>query len=116
MINLINFGGRAVLHPSPRARRGIVATLAATAILVALAACSSNASTRAGAADGPSTTVVAVTAPASIPAGTTLRIGDQLDYLKTVLELAGQDKGLPYKIDYSAFIGGPPMLQAFQAG
>jgi sulfonate transport system substrate-binding protein len=51
-----------------------------------------------------------------IPAGTTLRIGDQLDYLKTVLKLSGEDQGLPYDVEYSAFIGGPPMLQAFQGG
>jgi sulfonate transport system substrate-binding protein len=51
-----------------------------------------------------------------VPAGTTLRVGDQLDYLKTVLSLSGQDKDLPYKLEYSSFIGGPPMLQAFQAG
>src|SRR3954451_16798404 len=51
-----------------------------------------------------------------IPAGTTLRIGDQLDYLKTVLKLAGEDRNFPYKIEYSAFVGGPPMLQAFQGG
>ncbi|MCU1401437.1 MAG: hypothetical protein JWN62_4546, partial [Acidimicrobiales bacterium] len=62
-----------------------------------------------------STTVVPVTAP-PVPAGVTLRVGDQLDYLKTVLGLSGQDQNLPYTIDYSAFIGGPPMLQAFQAG
>jgi sulfonate transport system substrate-binding protein len=51
-----------------------------------------------------------------IPAGTVLRVGDQLDYLKTVLKLAGEDQDFPYKVEYSAFVGGPPMLQAFQAG
>ncbi|MCU1394003.1 MAG: hypothetical protein JWM34_2431 [Ilumatobacteraceae bacterium] len=63
----------------------------------------------------PATTAVPVTAP-PVPAGVTLHIGDQLDYLKTVLSLAGQDQNFPYTVDYSAFIGGPPMLQAFQAG
>lgn len=53
---------------------------------------------------------------AKVPAGTTLRVGDQLDYLKTVLKLAGEDQNFPYKVEYSAFVGGPPMLQAFQAG
>jgi len=51
-----------------------------------------------------------------IPAGTTLRIGDQLKALQTVLGLAGEDKNFPYTVEYSAFVGGPPMLQAFQAG
>ena len=49
-----------------------------------------------------------------VPSGVTLRIGDQLDYLKTVLSLSGQDQNFPYAIEYGAFIGGPPMLQAFQ--
>jgi sulfonate transport system substrate-binding protein len=57
-----------------------------------------------------------VALPTSIPAGTTLRIGDQLDNLKNTLQLGQQDSNLPYKVQYSAFVGGPPMLQAFQAG
>ncbi|MCU1399309.1 MAG: hypothetical protein JWN62_2418 [Acidimicrobiales bacterium] len=61
------------------------------------------------------TTTVPVTAP-PVPAGVTLRIGDQLDYLKTVLGEAGQDQDFPYTVDYAAFVGGPPMLQAFQGG
>ncbi|MET0894559.1 MAG: ABC transporter substrate-binding protein [Acidimicrobiia bacterium] len=56
------------------------------------------------------------TTSAKIPAGTVLRVGDQLDYLKTILKLAGEDQNFPYKVEYSAFVGGPPMLQAFQAG
>ncbi len=51
-----------------------------------------------------------------IPAGTVIKVGDQLDYLKTVLKLSGEDQSFPYKVEYSAFVGGPPMLQAFQAG
>ncbi|MCU1351207.1 MAG: hypothetical protein JWM05_416 [Acidimicrobiales bacterium] len=83
-----------------------------------LASCSSAASTRAGTTGkrGPTTTAAPVTEPATIPAGTTLRIGDQLDYLKTVLKISGQDQGLEYGVDYAAFIGGPPMLQAFKGG
>lgn len=54
--------------------------------------------------------------PTTIPAGTTLRVGDQLDALENFLKLAGQDQNFPYKVQYSQFIGGPPMLQAFQAG
>ena len=82
---------------------------------MALAACSSSASTR---SSGSSTTTdpSSVTVPKQIPAGTTLRVGDQLDYLKTVLSLAGEDKDFPYEVQYSSFVGGPPMLQAFQGG
>jgi sulfonate transport system substrate-binding protein len=64
------------------------------------------------AAAGPTTTG----ALASIPPGTTLRVGDQLDSIKTELRLGLQDQNFPYKVEYSAFVGGPPMLQAFQAG
>ncbi|WP_239395535.1 ABC transporter substrate-binding protein [Frankia sp. CiP3] len=55
-------------------------------------------------------------ATADSPAGTSLRVADQLTVLETPLRLAGQDKNLPYSVTYSNFVGGPPMLQAFQAG
>ncbi len=87
-----------------------------TALMVVLAiavvACGSNGPATAGSTG--STTPATV--PKTVPEGITLRVGDQLDYLKTVLSLSGQDKDVPYEIDYSAFVGGPPMLQAFQAG
>ncbi len=129
---------------SSRFRRRAVATALAASTL--LAACGSDASTRsvqaasttstAGPAKAPSApasteptattepattepattaTAAPVTAPA-VPAGVTLRVGDQLDYLKTVLSLSGQDKDFPYALSYGSFVGGPPMLQAFQAG
>jgi sulfonate transport system substrate-binding protein len=58
----------------------------------------------------------AATRTPTIPKGVTLRIGDQLSYLQTVLSLAGQNTNFPYTVQYSSFIGGPPMLQAFQSG
>lgn len=95
-------------------RRTLV-PLVATVVLLLVAACSSDASTRAGAADeGPTTTAAPVTVPATIPDGVTLRVGDQLEYLQTVLGLAGEDEDFPYDVEYSSFVGGPPMLQAFQ--
>ncbi|HEX7132190.1 MAG TPA: ABC transporter substrate-binding protein [Iamia sp.] len=87
------------------------------ALVLALlgAACRGDASTRAEAADeGPTTTAEPVTVPETIPDGVTLRVGDQLDYLQTVLGLAGEDEDLPYEVEYSTFVGGPAMLQAFQ--
>jgi sulfonate transport system substrate-binding protein len=82
-----------------------------------LAGCSSTASTRAAGSTGATTTTAAqVNLPKTVPPGTELRVGDQLDYLKTVLMLAGEDKRFPYTVSYAAFIGGPPMLQAFQGG
>jgi sulfonate transport system substrate-binding protein len=89
-----------------------VSGLAAVLVLLA-GVCSSM--TPAGADSGSSTTAKA-TSSAKIPAGTVLRVGDQLDYLKTALKLAGEDQNFPYEVEYSAFIGGPPMLQAFHAG
>jgi sulfonate transport system substrate-binding protein len=87
------------------------------ALLLLAGACSSDASTRSGDAEGESTTTVAQVAapdPDTIPDGTTLRVGDQLDYLKTVLGLSGEDQDFPYRVAYSSFMGGPAMLQAFQ--
>ncbi|HEY8526684.1 MAG TPA: ABC transporter substrate-binding protein [Acidimicrobiales bacterium] len=89
-----------------------------------LAACTSDASTRAGGestdegAGGSTTTAPQVTAPdpEDIPPGTTLRVGDQIEFLQTMLEVAGEDRDFPYEVEYSSFQGGPPMLQAFQGG
>lgn len=103
-------------RPAPRVR----STLLLLALVAAvLGACSSDASTRAGGAadgDGTTTTAEQVTVPETIPEGTVLRVGDQLDYLQTVLSLSGQDADVPYEVEYASFVGGPPMLQAFQGG
>lgn len=103
--------------PRRRLPSALVVVLVAFAALTLLAAtgCSSDASTRVGASDaGPTTTAAPVSVPTTVPAGTTLRIGDQLDYLQTILALAGEDQDLGYEVEYAAFVGGPPMLQAFQ--
>jgi len=52
----------------------------------------------------------------SVPAGTVLRVGEQLGNLKTILAIAGENKNFPYQVQYSEFVGGPAMLQAFQGG
>lgn len=104
-------------HPPLRSTR-VAAVLAATALLaLILTACSSEASTRSDDDTGESTTTAEpVTAPASIPDGVTLRVGDQLEYLATVLQVSGEDQDFEYDVEYSTFVGGPPMLQAFQGG
>lgn len=51
-----------------------------------------------------------------IAPGTVLRVGEQLKNLSLVLSLGHQDSGLPYQVQYSEFVGGPPMLQAFEGG
>jgi sulfonate transport system substrate-binding protein len=101
----------------PKPIRALGALVAAVALGTTAVACSSAASTRTGDSATAATTPAAqVALPSSVPAGTTLRIGDQLDYLKNVLQLGKQDSNFPYKVQYSSFVGGPPMLQAFQAG
>ncbi len=51
-----------------------------------------------------------------IPAGTVLRVGEQLKNLSTLLSITGENQNLPYTVEYSEFVGGPPMLQAFEGG
>jgi sulfonate transport system substrate-binding protein len=82
-------------------------------VAVVASACGSDSDAEGAAAPG--TTAPQVTVPDSVPPGTTLRVGDQFDALKNVLALAGQDQDFPYTVEYSAFVGGPPMLQAFEA-
>ena len=86
------------------------------------AASATTATELAAAAAAPDSVEVATTAPAPVPVtappmptGVTLRVGDQPDYLKTLLSLSGEDQNLPYTLTYGSFVGGPPMLQAFQA-
>jgi sulfonate transport system substrate-binding protein len=83
--------------------------------LGAVAACGSDDDGSASAAESSDTTVGA-TVPDSISAGTTLRVGDQLDALDNVLTTSGEDQNFPYELKYGNFVGGPPMLQAFKAG
>jgi sulfonate transport system substrate-binding protein len=86
--------------------------------LVLTAACGSSgsgASSGGGGSTNPAVSATPATLSKTIPAGTVLRVGDQLDSLKNTLHEAGQDTNFPYKVEYSAFVGGPPMLQAFQA-
>jgi sulfonate transport system substrate-binding protein len=53
---------------------------------------------------------------AAVPAGTVLRVGEQLKNLSTVLTLGHQNQNFSYQVQYSEFVGGPPMLQAFEGG
>jgi sulfonate transport system substrate-binding protein len=80
--------------------------------LISLSACSGSSSHAAA----PSTQSDPVANLEAVPAGTTLRFGDQLDYMKNILAAGGEDQGFPYNVKYASFVGGPPMLQAFQAG
>jgi len=94
----------------PRTRKSTIPALLVGLLVIVGLCCS------AVVAGAQTTTTTTGKSSTKIPAGTTLRVGDQLDFLKTVLKLSGQDQNFPYTVDYSAFVGGPPMLQAFQAG
>ncbi len=83
--------------------------------LTACGSSSSGASPGGTGSTNPAVSATPATLSTSIPAGTVLRVGDQLDALKNLLHEGGQDTNFPYKVEYSAFVGGPPMLQAFQA-
>jgi sulfonate transport system substrate-binding protein len=99
----------------PRTPRRL-AVLLVPLVVWAAAACGSDGGT-AGASNTDATPTSASSATTGrVPAGTTLRVGDQLDALKLVLGTAGQGKNVPYALKYANFVGGPPMLQAFQAG
>jgi sulfonate transport system substrate-binding protein len=92
-------------RPSPRATS---ATVLATVLIAGLAACGSSAK---GTSSGSGTS-------GSAAAGSqTLRVGDQKSVAtQALLQAAGQLKGLPYKIQWSQFASGPPMLEAVSAG
>lgn len=47
----------------------------------------------------------------------TLHVGDQKgSALQALLEVSGQTKDLPYKLDWAQFTAGPPILEAINAG
>ena len=80
------------LNPRPRASRRIGATLF-------------------GAAMG-----VAITASALAADTVTLRVGDQKGGNRSLLEISGYAKDLPYKIEWSEFPAAAPILEALNAG
>ena len=92
-----------------RLSRTLVAAL--TALLLLLSGTAT--ATAAGAATSAARRAGQATA---IPPGTVLRVGEQLKNLSLVLSLGHQDQGFPYQVQYSEFVGGPAMLQAFEGG
>ncbi len=100
------------MHNPARRSSTILAVLAFAVLL--LAACGSSSASSTTTTRAARTTGSAGTTP--IPAGTVLRVGEQLHNLSQVLTLGQQDTNVPYTIQYSEFVGGPPMLQAFEGG
>jgi len=120
----------------PRARRRPLVVVLLAVIGLLAAACGGDdaeqtappttgdtAATTTGAADATDAADTATTtAPAAadpfgeVPEGTTLRVGDQFQQIEKLLELSGQLGDLPYEVAWSQFAGGPPLLEAFNAG
>jgi sulfonate transport system substrate-binding protein len=86
-------------------RNGIVAVAAA----LALAGCGS-------AAKDPGPAAVPQPVNAADLAKVTLKVGDQKGGVKSLLTAAKQLDNLPYKVEWSTFTSGPPLLEAASAG
>jgi sulfonate transport system substrate-binding protein len=95
-----------------RAYRHLAPRLAALSLLGFAAAGTS--AVAGGASAGAATHRASVSR--AIPPGTVLRVGDQLKGLSTVLHIGHEDQNFPYQVQYSEFVGGPSMLQAFEGG
>jgi sulfonate transport system substrate-binding protein len=96
------------------APRRALALLAAP--LVTLAACGSGDRSE-PAASSPVTSAATPASSSTAAAdlsGVTLRVGDQVKITESGLKAAGQDAP-PYKIEWSSFTSGPPMLEALAA-
>jgi sulfonate transport system substrate-binding protein len=61
------------------------------------------------------TTEATVTVP-EVPAGTGLRVGDQQGTLQRPLDSSGEAANLQTSPEYATFVGGPPLIEAFNAG
>ena len=59
---------------------------------------------------------ISVTASALAADAVTLRVGDQKGGNRSLLEIAGLAKDLPYKIEWSEFPAAAPILEALNAG
>jgi ABC-type nitrate/sulfonate/bicarbonate transport system substrate-binding protein len=88
-----------------RSLRFALPILAATAALAS--GCSSSVSDSASGADGPKTAKTGGDA-----SKVTLRVGVQKDGVRSILAASGALKGIPYKIDWSVFTFGPPLVEA----
>jgi sulfonate transport system substrate-binding protein len=51
-----------------------------------------------------------------IPAGVTLAVGDQGQFIETALRASGQLDDVPYKVEFKTFLSGPLLVQGFTAG
>jgi sulfonate transport system substrate-binding protein len=96
-----------------RTRPRLYAALTITLAGLAAAGCSSSASSSSPAASGTSASASSSTDLSSV----TLNVGDQKGTgAEAVLSAAGLLNTLPFKVNWSDFTSGPPMLQAMASG
>lgn len=91
-------------------RRLTPALLAVLLLPFLLTACAGSSSGSGGKVKDPGTVPVAQLS------SVTLRVGDQKGGSQSLLSAAGLDKGTPYRIAWSTFTSGPPLLEAANAG
>ncbi len=120
MISKIRGRAGALSHAAPPRRR--LVPLAGLAVLaVTAAACSSSATTSSSGSSGSGSSGSGSSGTASAKAvsvsGVTLHIGDQAGSgSQALLTAAGLISKLPFKVTWSDFTSGPPMLQAMGSG
>jgi sulfonate transport system substrate-binding protein len=85
---------------------------------LAAAGCSSSSSSGSGSATGTATVAASASASGSVNlSSVTLNVGDQKGTgAEAVLSAAGLLNTLPFKVNWSDFTSGPPMLQAMASG
>lgn len=101
--------------PVPSARRLRLPLLALLASLAVLASACGDRGSSATADEGPTTTIDP-DAPAEIPPGVTLVVGDQSGQIETPLRFAGLLDDLPYEVEFASFASGPLVNEAIAAG
>ena len=98
-------------------RTNRVLALAAAASLAVLTACSSSSSSSAAGSGATASSSATGGASQASVSGVTLHVGDQAGTgAQALLTAAGLISKLPFKVAWSDFTSGPPMLQAMGAG
>lgn len=92
--------------------RAVLLSLLALAALV-VAGCGSDDDKGGSTAAGAESTAAATTADGGTDlSGVKLRVGTQKDGIRAVLQKSGQLEDLPYEIEWSTFVAGPPLVEA----
>jgi sulfonate transport system substrate-binding protein len=91
-------------------RRAVAPLLLLVLSALALAACGSDDSDGGGSTAAAAASTTADGSPDL--SGVTLRVGTQRDGIRAVLQKSGQLDDVPYDIEWSTFVAGPPLVEA----